>query len=131
MSPYPNAYQIEEMFFNRLNPNLFHDHLADPIDVTVSGTDFHISGNYKTVEEFHDNIYGRINDAVKKETLRVDVRRVIGGGDSAVGREYQLEMVDLVRFDSKGKIVQMKEFLDSVAIHNLVDAHEKKVKEGS
>ena len=37
-------------------------------------------------------------------------------------------MVDLVRFDSKGKIVQMKEFLDSVAIHNLVEEHEKRMK---
>ena len=44
------------------------------------------------------------------------------------GREYKLDMVDLVRFNSQGKIVQMKEFLDSVAIHNLVEEHEKKTK---
>ena len=40
-------------------------------------------------------------------------------------------MVDFVRYDSKGKIVQMKEFLDSVAIHNLVEEHEKKMKESN
>ena len=63
----------------------FHEYLADRIDVTVSGTDFHVRGSYKTVEEFHDNIYSRISAAVKLETMQIDVRRVIGGGDSAVG----------------------------------------------
>ena len=84
MSPYPNAYKIEEIFFDRLNTDRFHEYLADPFEITVAGTDFHIGGSYKTVEDFHDNIYGRINAAIKLESNRVDIRRVIGGGDSAV-----------------------------------------------
>ena len=47
-----------------------------------------------------------------------------------LGRHYDIEMVDLVQFDSEGKIVQMKEYLDAVAIHNLVEEHEKKTKGG-
>ena len=43
-----------------------------------------------------------------------------------LGRPYHLEFVDLVRFDSQGKIAQMKEFLDSGHIHSHVDEHEKK-----
>ncbi|KAG8530273.1 uncharacterized protein KY384_004774 [Bacidia gigantensis] len=142
MSPYPTPYQIEEMFCNRNEEEIFHTYLADRIDVSVSGTDFHVSGTYKTVDAFHDNIKVRIEAAIKLETRRCEVRKVIGGGESAwaavesyyefeskEGREYKLEMVDLVRFDSNGKIAQMKEFMDSVAIHNLVDEHEKKMKE--
>lgn len=34
-------------------------------------------------------------------------------------------MVDLVRFNSQGKIAQMKEFLDSGHIQNHVEEHHK------
>ena len=82
-APYPNAYQIEEMFANRGVPNIFHTYLADPIDVTVVGKDFHIGGHYNSMEAFHDAIYGRVSAALKVETIRVEVIRVIGGGESA------------------------------------------------
>lgn len=82
-SPYPTAYQIEEMFANRDVPSLFHNYLADPIDVTVVGQDFHIGGNYKSMQAFHDGIYARVAAALKVETIRVEVVRVIGGGESA------------------------------------------------
>ena len=82
-APYPNAYQIEEMFANRGVPNIFHTYLADPIDVTVVGKDFHIGGHYNSMEAFHDAIYGRGSAALKVETIRVEVIRVIGGGESA------------------------------------------------
>lgn len=82
-SPYPTAYQIEEMFANRDVPSLFHTYLADPIDVTVVGQDFHIGGNYKSMQAFHDGIYARVAAALKVETIRVEVVRVIGGGESA------------------------------------------------
>ncbi|KAI4126772.1 MAG: hypothetical protein LQ338_003590 [Usnochroma carphineum] len=164
MAPYPNAYQIEEMFANRGIPDRFHQYLADPIDVTVVGQEFHIGGNYKNMQDFHDNIYARVAAGLKEETIRVEVRRVIGGGDSAwaavesyctaeskygmrahsemsrgttllihsgvLGRPYVLEFVDLVRFDSNGKIAQMKEFLDSGHIHSHVEEHESKTKDG-
>lgn len=86
MAPYPNAYQIEEMFANRGIPDRFHQYLADPIDVTVVGQEFHIGGNYKNMQDFHDNIYARVAAGLKEETIRVEVRRVIGGGDSAVSQ---------------------------------------------
>ena len=81
--PYPTAYQIEEMFANRDVPNIFHTYLADPIDVTVVGQDFHIGGNYKSMEAFHNAIYARVSAGLKTETIRVEVVRVIGGGESA------------------------------------------------
>ena len=84
MSPYPNAHEIEEIFFHRINTDEFHKHLADHIDITVTGSDFNISGSFKSMEEFHEKIYVRINAAVKQETLRLEVNRVIGGGDSPV-----------------------------------------------
>lgn len=82
-TPYPNAYQIEEMFANRGLPDIFHTYLADNFEVTVVGKDFHIGGHYNSMEAFHNAIYGRVSAALKVETIRVEILRVIGGGDSA------------------------------------------------
>jgi len=83
MAPYPTPDQIEEMFANRDVPAIFHTYLADPIDVTVVGQDFHVGGNYKSMQAFHEGIYARVAAALKVDTIRVEVRRVIGGGEYA------------------------------------------------
>ncbi len=75
--------QIEEMFANRDVPAIFHTYLADPIDVTVVGQDFHVGGNYKSMQAFHEGIYARVAAALKVDTIRVEVRRVIGGGEAS------------------------------------------------
>ena len=49
MAPYPTPDQIDEMFANRDVPSIFHTYLADPIDVTVVGQDFHVGGNCKSM----------------------------------------------------------------------------------
>lgn len=82
-TPYPNAYQIEEIFASRGSPDLFHTYLADNFDATVVGQDFHIGGHYNSIESFHNAIFSRVSAALKIETIRVEVIRVIGGGDSA------------------------------------------------
>ena len=82
-SPYPTAYQIEEMFANRGAPEIFNTYLADNVDVLVmGGEDFHLGGRYNSVQSFHDEIYGHVTSALKVETFKVEVLRVIGGGDS-------------------------------------------------
>ena len=82
-SPYPTAYQIEEMFANRGFPDIFNGYLADNVDVLVmGGEDFHLGGRYNSVQSFHDEIYGHVTQALKVETFKVEVLRVIGGGDS-------------------------------------------------
>ncbi len=35
------------------------------------------------MQAFHDSIYGRVAAGLKVETIRVEVMRVIGGGESA------------------------------------------------
>lgn len=45
------------------------------------------------------------------------------------GEPLHNNFVDLVRFDSQGKIAQMKEFFDSEHVHRHIDAHEKKQKQ--
>lgn len=82
--PYPTAYQIEEMFANRGRPEIFNGYLAETCDVLVmGGEDFHLGGRYHTVQDFHDEIYGHVTSALKVETFKVEVLRVIGGGESA------------------------------------------------
>ena len=86
MSPYPNIHQIEEIFALRCHSDRFNQYLADPIDITVVGQDFHAGGNYRSVQGFHENVYLRIAAPFKAETIRVEVRRVIGGGETSVSR---------------------------------------------
>lgn len=82
-SPYPTAYQIEEVFANRGHPEIFNSYLADTADVLVmGGEDFHLGGRYNSVQSFHDEIYGHVTSALKVETFKVEVLRVTGGGDS-------------------------------------------------
>ena len=45
---------------------------------------------------------------------------------SRLGKPYHLEFVDLVRFNSQGKIAQIKEFLDSGHLQHHVEHHESK-----
>ena len=82
-TPYPNAYQIEEMFASRDLPDIFNSYLADNFDATVVGQDFHIGGHYNSIEAFHNAVYGGLTATLKLETLRVEVIRVVGGGESA------------------------------------------------
>ena len=58
-SPYPNAYQIEEICANRNVPDVFLTDLADHINVTVVGQDFGVGGHYNTMKAFHEAIYAR------------------------------------------------------------------------
>ena len=81
--PYPTVYQIEEMFANRLDYNTFHSYLAANPDLTVAGKDFPFAGNHKSAETLHTDMFIRMVDALKEDTIRIQVLRVIGGGESA------------------------------------------------
>lgn len=56
--------------------------------MTVVGEDHEIAGHYKSIEEFHDKVFARISDTVKRESIRLEVKRVIGGGESAVSMVF-------------------------------------------
>ena len=83
MTLYPTKDKIEEIFSNRDLPDIFHSYLSDHVNVTVAGQEFHIAGHYKSIDAFHDGIMVRVASVLKMETLRIEVNRVIGGGDSA------------------------------------------------
>ncbi len=80
-TPYPTPYQIEEMFANRLVASIFNTYYADPHDITVIGHDFHLAGHYN-IQRFDDEVFGELWELVKKDTVRLEVLRVIGGGES-------------------------------------------------
>lgn len=81
-TPYPNVHQIEEIFHDRDNPTVFNKFLAEPLDAVVVGQEFNLGGHYKTIEAFHEAIYGRITRSLDLDTMRLSVVRVIGGGNS-------------------------------------------------
>lgn len=81
-TPYPNMHQIEEIFHDRDKPLIFNKFLAETLDAVVVGRDFNLGGHYKTIEAFHEGIYGRVATSLDLETMRLSVVRVIGGGQS-------------------------------------------------
>ena len=81
--PYPTAYQIEEMFANRLVASIFNNYYANPVDITVIGHDFHLSGHYNSIQRFDDEVFAELWELVKADTVRTEIVRVIGGGESA------------------------------------------------
>ena len=48
--------------------------------------------------------------------------------DSELGKPWKNEWVDLVRFNSQGKITQMKEFFDTGHVHNHLEELESESK---
>lgn len=83
MTLYPTKDKIEEIFSDRGLPDIFHSYLSDHVDVSVAGQEFHIAGHYQSIDAFHNGILARVASVLKVETLRIEVNRVIGGGDSA------------------------------------------------
>lgn len=81
--PYPTVYQIEEMFANRVDYNTFNTYLAENPDLSVVGKDFHLAEKHRSAETFQTDMYNRIIAPLKADTIRLQVMRVIGGGESA------------------------------------------------
>ena len=81
-SPYPTAHQIEEMFANRNVPSTFNTYLADNTDIVLVAQHEVLGGSYKSGQHFDDEIFNRIQDALRPGTLRLEILRVIGGGES-------------------------------------------------
>ena len=70
------------MFANRNIPSTFNTYFADNSDIILVGKNEVLGGRFKSGQHFDDEIFNRIGDALKPETLRLDVLRVIGGGES-------------------------------------------------
>ena len=77
-------HQIEEIFHQRIQPDKFHKYLNEPVDTWIAGEGHELSGHHKTIEEFHRNIFDRLAQLADLSTLKIEVKRVIGGGESAV-----------------------------------------------
>ena len=67
----------------------------------------------------------------KKLSRSVPLTTVFNSNVCARGADkpFHAEWVDLVRFNSEGKITQMKEFFDSGGTHNHLEEHESKTKD--
>lgn len=88
MPPYPTSDKIEEIFADRDLPDIFNTYLVDHVDVSVNGHEFHLGGHHKSKEAFMEDVFHPLLAPMKIETLRLEVNRVIGGGDSAWAAVY-------------------------------------------
>lgn len=88
MTTYPTKDKIEEIFSDRDLPDIFNTYLSDHVDLSVVGGGFHLAGHFKSKEAFHEAVYIKGTSLLKLETLRVEVNRVIGGGDDAWAAVY-------------------------------------------
>ena len=84
-SPYPTAYQIEEVFTNRGHPEIFNSYLADTADVLVmGGEDFRLGGRYNSVQSFHDEIYGHVTSAFVAGGIQAVLGSISNGAGTMV-----------------------------------------------
>ena len=83
MAPYPTAHEIEDIFRYRESPDtmsLWDERLAANLDGTVMGHDHHLSGQFKGVDAWKDQLRASI-DGMRKATS-MEIINVIGGGES-------------------------------------------------
>ncbi|KAL6713115.1 hypothetical protein ACLMJK_009236 [Lecanora helva] len=84
MAPYPTTDQIEDIFASRARPDKFNSYFDSDVDVHIPGVDFNVGAKHQGLQAFHEGTWGKVvSSTLKEETFRVDIKRVIGGGDSA------------------------------------------------
>ena len=70
------------MFANRKTPSTFNTYFADNSDIILVGKGEVLWGSFKSGQHFDDEVFNRIQHASKPETLKLEILRVIGGGEA-------------------------------------------------
>ncbi|KAK7540559.1 uncharacterized protein J3D65DRAFT_615699 [Phyllosticta citribraziliensis] len=136
---YPSPEEIKAIFkpmeegeaekvFERVHPH---------VDWTVMGT-HPIAGRYTSLEDFLNSTLKRLTAIMKTSPIRIKTRNVIGGGDSewAVvelyadgvecknGLKFENTYAWCMRFNEDGQIVQVRAYLDSALIKQILEENE-------
>jgi ketosteroid isomerase-like protein len=113
----------------------FFRHVADDVDWTVMGT-HPLAGRYRTKEAYRAARFDRLV-SLMCEGLRLDVEHVLVDGTWAVvelrsdattktGERFENRVCWVIRFDRKGLVAQVREYLDSELVNRVFEASREK-----
>ena len=129
------ADYVRSLFANLENrrTDAFFDHVAENVTWTVMGT-HPLAGTYRTKDDFLAHTFARLNKLLK-EGVVLRVTNLLVDGDTAVvelqslstalnGKPFNNTYCWIVRF-SNGTIVEVRAYLDSALVQQLIDENER------
>ena len=129
------AHYVRSLFANLENgrPEAFFNHVAQDVNWTVMGT-HPLAGTYHTKENFLAHTFARL-DKLLKEGVVLRVTNLLVDGDTAAvkleslstalnGKPFDNRYCWIARF-SNGTIVEVRAYLDSVLVKQLIDENER------
>lgn len=110
----------------------FFECVAENVDWTVEGT-HPLAGHYQSKQEFYSHTFARLNNILQEGT-QLHVQNVLTDGDWAVvelrsyafaksGMRFDNRYCWVVRFNNT-MIVEVRAYLDSALVQQLIDANE-------
>ncbi len=110
----------------------FFECVAEDVDWTVEGT-HPLAGHYQSKQEFYSHTFARLN-TILQEGTQLHVQNVLTDGDWAVvelrsyafaksGMRFDNRYCWVVRFNDT-MIVEVRAYLDSALVQQLIDANE-------
>ena len=128
------ADYVRSLFANLENrrTDAFFDHVAENVTWTVMGT-HPLAGTYHTKDDFLAHTFARLNKLLKEGVI-LRVTNLLVDGDTAVvelqslstalnGKPFNNTYCWIVRF-SNGTIVEVRAYLDSALVQQLIDENE-------
>ena len=84
-SPYPSVHVIEGIYQYRtkLGHASFPDYLDEDVEITILGQDHKLGGTYKGKKAYQDIAYEFANTLDLSKFHKLDIVKVIGGGEQA------------------------------------------------
>ena len=129
------ASYVRSLFANLENgrQDAFFEHVAEDVSWTVMGT-HPLAGTYHTKADFVAHTFARLNKLLKEGVI-LRVTNLLVDGDTAVvelqslstalnGKPFNNTYCWIVRF-SNGTIVEVRAYLDSALVQQLIDENER------
>ncbi len=129
------ADYVRSLFANLENgrTDAFFDHVAEDVNWTVTGT-HPLAGTYHTKADFLAHTFARLNK-ILKEGVVLRVTNLLVDGDTAAvelqslstalnGKPFNNRYCWIARF-SNGTIVEVRAYLDSALVQQLIDENER------
>ena len=114
--------------------NIFFDSVADDVHWTLMGT-HPLAGVYNSKAEFLNATFERVANLLKEGPIVMRIDHIYVSGDTAIvemtststalnGEPYPQKFIWVTRFVD-GSIVEVRAYLDSVLVQQLIDKNER------
>ncbi len=129
------ADYVRSLFANLENgrTDAFFDHVAEDVNWTVMGT-HPLAGTYRTKDDFLAHTFARLNKLLKEGVVLRVTNLLVDGDTAAVelqslstalnGKPFNNRYCWIARF-SNGTIVEVRAYLDSALVQQLIDENER------